>query len=133
MLDFTLERDDAKDGSPRSRKLLLVDDYKELLEIATIMLAEAGFDVVAADSAGDALEILKNENDFHFVFTDIVMPEMNGVELGKRVQQLYPSVKVILVSDYAELAKTDIKDFESFPFMAKPFRLADIIRYFNTL
>jgi DNA-binding NtrC family response regulator len=90
-------------------KILLVDDEKNTLEIFKRQL-EDDFAVTTAISAQEALDKLANE-PFHLVLTDLVMPNMNGIELLKIIKRQYPHIPVLVISGNAtiEMAVDAIK------------------------
>ncbi len=81
--------------------ILLVDDEVELLEMNTMLLESAGYTVLSAQSAAQALS-LSGEHHFDLLLSDIVMPEMNGFELAKTLKASYPDVSVQLMSGYTD-------------------------------
>lgn len=77
-------------------RILLVEDEMLLRELALDDLTEAGFDVVAATDADEALAILQDDRRFDLLFTDIRMPgELDGWELAAEGRRLIPGLKVI--------------------------------------
>ncbi|RDH82306.1 MAG: hypothetical protein DIZ80_08375 [endosymbiont of Galathealinum brachiosum] len=78
--------------------LLLVDDEIQLLELAEESLSDSGYQILTTDNAKSALEILKHNPDIKLLFSDIVMPDMNGYELAERAHKLYPHLKILLTS-----------------------------------
>lgn len=109
-------------------KVLVVDDQVDVLDMTVSSLKSLGFDVVAACDGKSALQILQDARDIQLLFSDVVMPEMNGMELAQRAKQLNPSIKVVLASGYAEpeiLAKN--LDFNDYQFVSKPYRIQDVI------
>jgi len=104
-------------------KVLLVDD-EELVRASTAeMLADLGFEVVQAASAGDALACLAAE-PFDHVVTDHLMPGMTGTELARTIADIYPQTPVLVISGYAAIegVAADI------PRLAKPFRQDELAR-----
>lgn len=90
----------------RSRKklrALVVDDVLDVAEMLRVLLTQAGFDVVTADSAYAAIDAAR-EQRFDVIVSDIGMPGMNGYELARVLRRLprYKSVPMIAVSGYAE-------------------------------
>ncbi|HYD59810.1 MAG TPA: PAS domain S-box protein [Noviherbaspirillum sp.] len=123
------DKDASSGGQEREEKALVVDDQPEVLEVAVEMFRQLGYDVLSAGNGKDALDIIRRTPDIDVVFTDVVMPAMNGVEFGRQVRALAPQVKVILASGYAsnslEILESGVDDFE---FVSKPYRMAEIIK-----
>ena len=81
------------------RRVLVVEDEWIVRVEAAACLMEAGFDVVQAVDAAEALEIVQGRDDIDLLFTDINMPgSMNGVELARRVHRARPAMRLILTS-----------------------------------
>ncbi|MDP5137906.1 PAS domain S-box protein [Rheinheimera baltica] len=98
-----------KTDSASKAVILLVDDEVELLEMNTLLLESAGYSVLAAQNAKQALG-LSSKHHFDLLLSDIVMPEMNGFELAKALKATYPDLKVQLMSGYTD--KSMITDDE---------------------
>src|SRR3954469_16488036 len=101
-LYFPVSSEEAiQDSIPApSDKVLIVDDQPDVLDMASEMFRTLGFDVITATSGRQALEILARTHDIHLLFTDVVMPGLSGVELGKQARELSPQTKVMLTSGY---------------------------------
>jgi PAS domain S-box-containing protein len=109
-------------------KALVVDDQQDVLDVATELFRTLGYEVLAANNARDALDILARNPDVGVLFTDVVMPGMSGVELGKRVRSLMPTVKVILASGYPAPAIGSEAELAEFQFVSKPYRVSEIVK-----
>lgn len=114
---------------PPSDKVLIVDDQPDVLEMASEIFRSLGFHVLTATSGRQALEILGRTQDIHFLFSDVVMPGLSGIELGQRAQEISPNTKVLLASGYTAPA-VNLKGFE---FVPKPYRIADILKKLRVL
>ncbi len=82
-------------------KVLLVDDEKIILKAYARELESAGYEVFKAMRAQDAVEIVQKESP-DIVYTDLVMPEINGVEICRSIKEIAPDVEVVLISGYPE-------------------------------
>jgi CheY-like chemotaxis protein len=83
--------------------VLVVEDEPPLRELAARVLTAAGYTVLQAANGGDALALLAGHPDpVHLVFTDVVMPGMNGRELAERLATLRPAIRVLYTSGYTE-------------------------------
>ncbi|MCP4680139.1 MAG: response regulator [Deltaproteobacteria bacterium] len=91
----------AQDRQRQTRpSVLLVDDCQNELKALTIGLKIEGFYVESALGGKAALAKLA-ENDFDFVLTDLMMPEVNGLQLARVVKERYPDVKTLIMSAYS--------------------------------
>jgi len=81
--------------------ILIVDDEFSLLSLTSELLQNQGYHVLCAESASQALDILKKES-IDLLFSDIIMPEMDGYQLASIVRKKYPDIKIQLASGYAD-------------------------------
>jgi PAS domain S-box-containing protein len=115
-------------------KALVVDDQPDVLEVAAELFRNMGYDVLSAKDAFEAIEILKRTPEIDVLFSDIVMPGMNGVDLGYEARKLIPGIKVILASGYSAPPSAEEKSSKhGFHFIKKPYRTADIVKKLRTV
>ncbi|MGH7580403.1 MAG: response regulator [Gemmatimonadales bacterium] len=102
--------------------VLVVDDDRGVRRLTARMLRAEGFRVLEAESGTEALRLLESEPDVRLVVTDIVMPEMHGLELADQAQARLPDLRVLLMTGHAlELsAQLDVRDTR-LPVLLKPF------------
>lgn len=81
--------------------ILVVDDEPLMREIFSDILRDSNYQVFTAENGKEALELLKAEA-VDLLLTDIIMPEMDGYRLAAKVAELYPHIKVQLMSGYSE-------------------------------
>ncbi len=82
--------------------ILLVEDENSVRALIRQVLRAKGYEVVEARDGAQALEISRNSNrTFHLMLTDVVMPQMNGPELARRMSALQPGMKVLYMTGYA--------------------------------
>ncbi len=87
---------------------------------AVEMISSAGFDVVEAANADDAIEILEVRRDIVVVFTDIQMPgSMDGLKLARAVRGRWPPIKIVATSGLVDVGEKDLP--EGGRFLAKPY------------
>jgi PAS domain S-box-containing protein len=92
---------EGRSPSSARRKVLVVDDEADLLEIAFTYLTEMGYTPFQAVDGDSALEIVRHEQDIDLVVTDVIMPGgMNGVELVQKIREFSPHIKVIYSSGF---------------------------------
>lgn len=83
--------------------ILLVEDEKEVRELAAIVLSELGYTVLEAEDAEDALKMVKMYHGrIHLLLTDVVMPGMSGSALAKEIRECCPEIKILYMSGYTE-------------------------------
>ena len=117
----------APAASGQKLKVLLVDDDSLVSMNTANMLIDLGHTALEALSAAEALELLKCGEKFDVVLTDYAMPDMNGLDLAKRIRQIMPALPVVLATGYADLP---LQYAPGFLRLAKPYaedELADIL------
>jgi two-component system, NtrC family, sensor kinase len=102
-------------------KALLVEDHPEVSMVAQDYLAQCGYEVQHAASAEAALEILRRDSAIELVLSDIVMPGMSGLELGRRIRRDHPGAAIVLASGYSDKASEALR--EGFVLLHKPYSL----------
>ena len=116
-----------------SAKVLIVDDEPALVGLAREILGNSGYRVLMANNAKEALSILETE-DVDILMTDIVMPEMDGIQLAKIVKEKYPNIKIQLVSGYADRGDFEEVDAElEKNILNKPFNSQTLLVRFQEL
>ncbi|MDB5798495.1 MAG: hybrid sensor histidine kinase/response regulator [Paucimonas sp.] len=110
-------------------KALVVDDQPEVLDVAAELFRSMGYEVLSANNGKDALDILKRTPDVNVLFTDVLMPGISGIELGRAAKKLLPGLKVLLASGYpAPALANEGGGFGDFGFVNKPYRISEIMR-----
>ena len=113
--------------------VLLVEDEISILQLVKTMLEQIGFVVIAKSSPLEMLKSISSKShSVRLLISDVIMPEMNGWELGERIQMIYPDIRFLFMSGYTAdiIAHHGILD-EGIQFIEKPFSiemLADKIR-----
>ncbi len=107
--------------------VLVVDDDKDIREILLSLLENAGYDVYVTGSPEEALTLLSSKR-FHTVISDIVMPEMDGITLLRKIKINSSDVPVLLITGHPDLDKTvQALRYGAFDFILKPFRMEVIL------
>jgi DNA-binding NtrC family response regulator len=106
-----------------TERVLLVEDEDGVRALAARVLAEQGYAVEEARNGLEALGVLERpDHGIDLVLTDVVMPDMGGVELADRVASVHPNVRIVYMSGYSEGDKLHPGVRESpYPFLQKPF------------
>ena len=115
-----------------SAVVLIVEDEYLLLMDAAEIIEQAGFEVVQAANADEAIAILKARPDIHVVFTDIQMPgSMDGLKLARFVRDRWPPIKIIATSGRVPVKDDDLP--AGSVFLAKPYRGGDVVAVIRAL
>ena len=110
-----------------SEVILLVDDEERMRDIGVAALRELGYTVLSAASGRAALRLLAEDKTITMLFTDIVMPDMNGRELANEAVRLRPDLKVLFTTGYTRNAVVHGGVLDSdVNFLAKPFTLEQL-------
>src|SRR6201992_2469947 len=89
----------------QSHKILLAEDDNDMRRFLAKALQNAGYDVASFDNGLSAYNRLR-EDPFGLLLTDIVMPEMDGIELARRATEIDPDIKVMFITGFAAVALT---------------------------
>jgi two-component system, NtrC family, sensor kinase len=118
-----LESKAAADAIPlvKPATVLLVEDHPDVSAVGSDYVEQCGFKVVCASSAEVAVDILNQRGDIDLVFSDIVMPGMSGLELGRLIREHHPETPVVLASGYSDRAAVAVR--EGFTLLQKPYSL----------
>lgn len=112
-----------------SRTLLLVDDEAPVRRLAERVLTRAGWQVVAAPSAEDALDMVDGGDlgsALGCLVSDVVMPGMDGIALVRRLRSTRPGLPAILMSGYADAALRRSLTADDISFLPKPFAMSEL-------
>ena len=109
------------------KRILLAEDDNDMRQFLTRALKNAGYDVVSFDNGKSAYERLREE-PFSLLLSDIVMPEMDGIELARRATELDPDIKVMFITGFAAVAlNPDNHAPKQAKILSKPFHLRDLV------
>src|SRR6266705_2766353 len=105
--------------------LIVEDDYLLRLDAAD-MIGAAGFDVVEAANADEAIAILESRNDITVVFTDVQMPgSMDGLKLARAIRGRWPPIKIVATSGHLRVGEMDLP--EGGRFLPKPYSPTEVM------
>jgi PAS domain S-box-containing protein len=108
--------------------ILLVEDERGILKMTTMMLEHLGYKVLPASGPAEAIDIGKSyPGQIQILVTDVVMPEMSGRDVAKKLMQFYPDIKCLFMSGYTAnvIADRGVLD-EGVYFLSKPFSMRDL-------
>jgi two-component system cell cycle response regulator CpdR len=108
-------------------RILLAEDDEDMRKFLVKALENAGYEVISFSNGLDAYERLKEE-PFTLLLTDIVMPEMDGIELARRAADLDPELKIMFITGFAAVAlNPDNQAPKDAKVLSKPFHLRDLV------
>ena len=116
---------ELKDG--KMHRIILAEDDEDMRKFLVKALQKAGYDVVSFGNGMEAYERLKEE-PFTLLLTDIVMPEMDGIELARKAADLDPDLKIMFITGFAAVAlNPDSQAPQDAKVLSKPFHLRDLV------
>ena len=107
-------------------RILLAEDDTVMREYLTRALERSGYGVAAVDRGTAALPLLERER-FHLLLTDIVMPEMDGIELARLAGELAPEMRVMFITGFAAVTLKAGRAMPNARILSKPFHLRDLV------
>lgn len=115
------------EGQESVTRILLAEDDEDMRRFLVKALERAGYEVTDFDNGASAYERLREE-PFNLLLTDIVMPEMDGIELARRATEIDPDLKVMFITGFAAVAlNPDSKAPKDAKILSKPFHLRDLV------
>ncbi len=124
---YERQKFDPTDKPNPMNKILLAEDDNDMRRFLVRALQNAGYDVVSYDNGMSAYNRLREE-PFELLLTDIVMPEMDGIELARRATELDPDIKVMFITGFAAVAlNPDSQAPKDAKVLSKPFHLKDLV------
>jgi PAS domain S-box-containing protein len=108
--------------------ILVLEDELSILEITKLMLEKLRYAVFSASTPSEAIRVAKEQSGkIHLLITDVTMPEMNGLELAKRIIDVSPGIKCMFMSGYTSnvIGKHGVLD-ENVHYIQKPFSIQDL-------
>ena len=127
LYDSYENEDEMTDTPVNPLKILLAEDDNDMRRFLVKALQNAGYDVISFDNGLSAYNRLREE-PFELLLTDIVMPEMDGIELARRATELDPDIKVMFITGFAAVAlNPDNNAPKQAKILSKPFHLRDLV------
>ena len=107
-------------------KILLAEDDNDMRRFLAKALQNAGYDVLSFDNGLSAYNRLREE-PFELLLTDIVMPEMDGIELAQKASEMVPDLRVMFITGFAAVTLKAGKSMPQARVLSKPFHLRDLV------
>jgi PAS domain S-box-containing protein len=113
----------------RGETVLIVEDDPNVRQVTVSTLESLGFAVKEAGSGDEAAAMLRDDSAVQVILSDVKMPGMTGIELGRLVRQQWPAIGVLLTSGYVD----EHDAVEDFDFIHKPFRASELAHKLETM
>jgi two-component system cell cycle response regulator CpdR len=107
-------------------RILLAEDEEAMRAYLARALTNAGYRVETVDRGTDAIPLLE-QHDFDLLLSDIVMPEMDGIELAQRCAEISPRTKVMFITGFAAVSLRASREQPAAKVLSKPFHLRDLV------
>lgn len=122
------ERGGRAGGSARKRRVAIVEDEKELLELYLAYLGELGYESVFAVETGEELisAVAEGRVSPEVIVMDYRLPGIDGIETAKKALEIRPGMKVIVTT--ADDSVGRLADAEGYDFLRKPFSISTLVR-----
>ena len=117
-------------GPRGSETILIADDEESVRNLVYAVLATSGYTVIQAQNGKEALDLMESSpGRIDLILTDVMMPVMNGYELGAAIEKRYPGKKILFMSGYLD---SHLGDYDrSRPFLTKPFTPEKLLNAIN--
>lgn len=114
--------------------ILLVDDEPTVLKLCNQILNLGGYTVLQAAGGEEALRLLLNHSEPDLALLDVIMPQMNGIELARRLQATYPHIKIVLMSGYGPREVARVAGAENpYRIIWKPFKAQSLLQMIDNV
>jgi two-component system, cell cycle response regulator CpdR len=107
-------------------RILLAEDEEAMRTYLSRALENAGYSVTSVDRGTAAIPLLEREH-FDLLLSDIVMPEMDGIELAQRCAEISPATKVMFITGFAAVTLKANREAPQARVLSKPFHLKDLV------
>ena len=107
-------------------RILLAEDDTSMRTYIERALVNAGYEVESVDRGTEAMPLLEKEK-FDLLLSDIVMPEMDGIELAQRCAEIAPRTKVMFITGFAAVSLRASCEQPHAKVLSKPFHLRDLV------
>jgi len=114
----------------RGERILLIEDERAVRRYINEALQENGYEIIDAATAKEAIDIFEREGgNFDLILSDVVLPEINGINLVEQFLHLKPALKVLLTSGYMDRkSQWPVIKERGYTFLQKPFDQADLFK-----
>jgi CheY-like chemotaxis protein len=118
----------ADSGNRPEPRILLVEDEKDLAQLVCEILYTLPAKVIVAKNGREAIRIIESDQSFDLVLLDLVLPQLNGLEVLRRLRRISTTTKVILSTGYMEsLDLKELAGFEISGLLSKPYMPSQLL------
>jgi len=113
-------------SEPMQKRILLAEDDQAMRTYLERALTKAGYGVDSVDRGTEAVPLLEDQS-YDLLLSDIVMPEMDGIELAQRCNEISPHTKVMFITGFAAVTLKASREQPQAKVLSKPFHLRDLV------
>lgn len=111
----------------RSHHILVIDDDPDIRETMTTLLGMNGYEVTTVADGHSAIAAVKKDK-YHMMITDLMLPQMNGIDIIKSVRNLDPDIQCLIITGYATVTTAvEAMKAGAFDYLMKPFNTAEVL------
>jgi two-component system cell cycle sensor histidine kinase/response regulator CckA len=111
--------------------ILVVEDNEGIKDFLTLALGDMGYNVESASNGYEARKVFDNYNimnkNIDLLFSDVILPDVDGIELADELRSIAPDIKVLMCSGYGNDGSSNRQGKKSYSFIKKPFELLDVM------
>lgn len=112
----------------KGERILLIEDESEVRTFAARVLRENGYVVFEAETAKAAMDVFEREEQIHFVFSDVVLPDRSGIQVVDEILRSRPDTRILFVSGYADhKSQWPAICARGFDFLQKPYSISELL------
>ena len=120
-----LPEDTSRYTAADPRTILVVEDNRDVKNVAVSLLEQLGYQTIAVESASEALDVLASGQTVNLLFTDVALPgQLDGLALARKVTDRYGTIPIVLTTGYTRAFDSD----PEFPVLRKPYQIAALGR-----
>ena len=113
----------------RNSKILFIDDENVVIKILQRILEKDGHLVSQAGSGNEGVQVIKNNGNFDVIFVDLILPDCSGINLAKRIKDLEPQAKIILLTGWVDrFDKSNMRAHSISDILFKPFEVNRVLK-----
>ena len=120
-------RRNGRAGNELMIRILLAEDDEVMRQYLVRALERSGYSVEAVDRGTPALKLIQDGEIFDLLLTDIVMPEMDGIELAQKASIIAPGLRVMFITGFSAVTLKAGQALPNAKVLSKPFHLRDLV------
>ncbi len=118
---------------PDSKRILVVDDDVDIVRIVTKMLSREDYVVDTAGGGEEALDKVSSSRP-DVILLDIMMPRMNGIEVLRRIKEIDPTIRIIMITAFGDIdSYLDAMEWGAIEYINKPFETEELLKMINKI